>query len=322
MESTILKKKTKILLATVITLIVLTVVGFVSAGMYFYNVAVVPSHKTFLSNDKIKKNSPLYAGTKWYYNVKKIHWTQKSATGNLKLVANYIPADKKTNKTVVIAHGYMGSKEKMAPYAYIFHQMGYNVLTPDDRGQGQSEGNYVGYGWPDRLDYIKWMKKVLKYQGPKTEIVMFGVSMGGATTMMVSGEKDVPHQVKAFIEDCGYTSVSDEINYEAGQLYHMPAFPRWPLVPILSGITHIRAGYSMYEASSLDQVMKNHRPMLFIHGANDKFVPTRMVYPLYKASKGPKQLLVVKNAAHAASYQTNPKLYVDTIKGFLNKYFK
>lgn len=322
MESTILKKKTKILLATVITLIVLTVVGFVGAGMYFYNVAVVPSHKTFLSNDKVKKNSPLYAGTKWYYNVKKIHWTQKSATGNLKLVANYIPADKKTNKTVVIAHGYMGSKEKMAPYAYIFHQMGYNVLTPDDRGQGQSEGNYVGYGWPDRLDYIKWMKKVIKYQGPNTEIVMFGVSMGGATTMMVSGEKDVPHQVKAFIEDCGYTSVSDEINYEAGQLYHMPAFPRWPLVPILSGITHIRAGYSMYEASSLDQVKKNHRPMLFIHGANDKFVPTRMVYPLYKASKGPKQLLVVKNAAHAASYQTNPKLYVDTIKGFLNKYFK
>lgn len=235
MEITILKKKTKILLATVITLIVLTVVGFVSAGMYFYNVAVVPSHKTFLSNDKIKKNSPLYAGTKWYYNVKKIHWTQKSATGNLKLVANYIPADKKTNKTVVIAHGYMGSKEKMAPYAYIFHQMGYNVLTPDDRGQGQSEGNYVGYGWPDRLDYIKWTKKVIKYQGPKTEIVMFGVSMGGATTMMVSGEKDVPHQVKAFIEDCGYTSVSDEINYEAGQLYHMPAFPRWPLVTILSG---------------------------------------------------------------------------------------
>ncbi|MBV0915237.1 alpha/beta hydrolase [Apilactobacillus sp. HBW1] len=322
MESTILKKKTKILLATVITLIVLTVVGFVSAGMYFYNVAVVPSHKTFLSNDKIKKNSPLYAGTKWYYNVKKIHWTQKSATGNLKLVANYIPADKKTNKTVVIAHGYMGSKEKMAPYAYIFHQMGYNVLTPDDRGQGQSEGNYVGYGWPDRLDYIKWMKKVIKYQGPKTEIVMFGVSMGGATTMMVSGEKDVPHQVKAFIEDCGYTSVSDEINYEAGQLYHMPAFPRWPLVPILSGITHIRAGYSMYEASSLNQVKKNHRPMLFIHGADDEFVPTRMVYPLYKASKGPKQLLVVKNAAHAASYETNPKLYVDTIKGFLNKYFK
>ena len=322
MESTILKKKTKILLGTVITLIVLTVVGFVGAGMYFYNVAVVPSHKTFLSNDKVKKNSPLYPGTKWYYNVKKIHWTQKSATGNLKLVANYIPADKKTNKTVVIAHGYMGNKEKMAPYAYIFHQMGYNVLTPDDRGQGQSEGNYVGYGWPDRLDYIKWMKKVIKYQGPKTEIVMFGVSMGGATTMMVSGEKDVPHQVKAFVEDCGYTSVADEINYEAGQLYHMPAFPRWPLVPILSGITHIRAGYSMYEASSLDQVKKNHRPMLFIHGANDKFVPTRMVYPLYRASKGPKQLLIVKNAAHAASYQTNPKLYVDTIKEFLNKYFK
>lgn len=78
----------------------------------------------------------------------------------------------------------------------------------------------------------------------------------------------------------------------------------------------------MYEASSLDQVKKNHRPMLFIHGGKDTFVPTKMVYPLYNATKGPKELLVVKNAAHAASYQTNPKLYVKTIKGFLNQYFR
>lgn len=317
-----MKKKVKALIITLVVLISLTLVGLIGAGMYFYNVAVVPAHKSFFKTESVKPNSPLYAGTKWYQQVKKIKWTQESVGGHLNLVANYIPAEHKTNQTVVIAHGYMGSKEKMAPYAYIFHQLGYNVLTPDDRGQGQSQGNYVGYGWPDRLDYIKWIRQVIHHNGSDSKIVMFGISMGGATTMMVSGEKSVPTQVKAYIEDCGYTSVADEINYEAGQLYHMPAFPKWPLVPILSGITHLRAGYSMYEASSLNQVKKNHLPMLFIHGGKDKFVPTKMVYPLYEASKGPKQLLIVKNAPHAASYQTDPQLYVKTIQQFLKRYFK
>lgn len=39
-------------------------------------------------------------------------------------------------------------------------------------------------------------------------IILYGVSMGGATVMNVAGEK-IPKQVKAIIEDCGYTSVWD-----------------------------------------------------------------------------------------------------------------
>ncbi|WP_108982866.1 alpha/beta hydrolase [Apilactobacillus micheneri] len=316
-----LGKKIKIFLTTLGIFFFLLCFGFLGAGLYFYHVAVVPGKKNFLKDKKISKSSPLYPGDQWYKSAKKYHWTQMSTTDHLKLVANYLPADKTTKKTVIIAHGYMGNKELMAPYAYIFHQMGYNVLTPDSRGHGQSQGNYVGYGWPDRMDYIKWMRRIIEENGKDSQLIMFGVSMGGATTMMVSGEKSVPSQLKAYIEDCGYTSASDEINHEAKQLYHLSDFPRWPLVPILSGITHIRAGYSLYTASALKQVKKNHKPMLFIHGSKDNFVPTRMVYPVYNATKGPKKLLLVKNAPHAASYQTNPELYVKTIKSFLDRYF-
>ena len=65
---------------------------------------------------------------------------------------------------------------------------------------------------------------------------IFGVSMGGATTMMSSGLK-MPKQVKAYIEDCGYTNVKDEIEHEAEDLYHFSGFSRFPLVEVLSGIT-------------------------------------------------------------------------------------
>lgn len=306
----------------VIIIIILLLGGFIGAGMYFYNVAVVPSQKSFLSKTtKLKKSDPLYHQKKWFIDAKKQQWKMKSAGGDLKLVADYIPAAKKTNKTVIIAHGYMQQKERMGEYAYLFHSLGYNVLLPDARGHGQSQGNYVGYGWPDRLDYKKWINRVIQTNGKDSKIAMFGVSMGGATTMMTSGEK-LPSQVKAFIEDCGYTSAKDEINYEAGQLYHIPTFIRVPLVNMVSLITRIRAGYFFGDASSVRQLAHNKRPMLFIHGSKDTFVPTRMVYKNYAATRGVKQLWVVKGAGHANSYATNPTGYEQHVTNFITKYLK
>lgn len=313
-----MKKKTKRWLITIGGILTLVVVGIVGAGLYFFQVAVVPSPKAFLSKDqKITKASTLYPAQQWYQSANKQHWYETATSDNLKLDAYYIPAVKHTKKTAVIAHGFMGNKDKMYQYAYMFHQLGYNVLLPDDRAHGESQGKYIGYGWLDKGDYVKWIKQVITKNGNDSQIVMFGTSMGGATTMMVSGESNVPKQVKAYIEDCGYTSVYDEIKYEAQELYHLP---EWPMVPVVSAISKVKAGYSFGQASALKQVKKNHKPMLFIHGSDDHFVPTKMVYPLYHATKGPKELLIVKGAAHAKAYETDPQLYTNTVREFLARY--
>lgn len=314
-----LKKRTKILISCAALISVVTV-GLFGAGLYFYKVAVVPAPKAFLSKPvEIKLGNVLYPAHKWYQEVTKARWHEISATDHLKLDANYIPAAKPTAKTAIVAHGFMSDKGKMFQYAYMFHHLGYNVLLPDASGHGDSQGNVIGYGWPDRLDYVKWIKKVIANNGTDSKIVVFGVSMGGATTMMVSGVKNVPHQVKAYIEDCGYTDAYDEIAYQANQLYHLPKFP---LVNIVSGINWAKNGYTFKEANALSQVRKNRKPMLFIHGAHDHFVPTKMVYPVYKADRGPKQLLIVPGRGHARSYQNHPELYTQTVKKFLHRYIK
>lgn len=143
--------------------------------------------------------------------------------------------------------------------------------------------------------------------------------MGGATAMMTSGEK-LPKQVKAIVEDCGYTNVKDEIEHEAQTLYHLPAVPRFPLVEILSGINKMKVGYYLGDASSIQQLKKNTRPILFIHGAKDNFVPTKMVYQNYHASRSPKQLWIVPGAGHAKSFATHPGQYRQHLQAFLQKY--
>ncbi|ERL64339.1 hypothetical protein L248_1001 [Schleiferilactobacillus shenzhenensis LY-73] len=294
-------------------LVILALAVLTGASLYMYNYGFVPGKKSFLSN----KNDPVLArNQRWLAATKKVTWHETAADSDLKLVADYVPAARKTNKTMVVAHGYMNDKEDMANYIRMFHTMGYNVLAPDDRGHGASQGNYAGYGWPDRLDYVKWIKQVIAKNGPQSQINLFGVSMGGATVMFVSGEK-LPHQVKAVIEDCGYSSIHDELAHELKALFGLPSFP---LINTVNIVAQIKAGYNFDHGDAPTALRKNTRPMMFIHGAKDTFVPTKMVYTNYRAAKQPKELWIVPGAAHAQSWEKNPQRYQQKVTAFLNEY--
>ncbi|MGO3581954.1 MAG: alpha/beta hydrolase, partial [Lacticaseibacillus paracasei] len=291
-----MRKHKKAWLIGMLSIFGVLLMGLVGASLYFYQYAFVPSKKSFLSGgeSRIVKD-----GKAWLKSVHKETWTEKAAGADLNLVADYVPAAKPTNKTVVVAHGYMNTKEFMAPQIKMFHDAGFNVLAPDDRGHGQSQGNYIGYGWPDRLDYLKWINQIIKKQGQQSQIALYGVSMGGATVMYLSGEK-LPSQVKSIVEDCGYTSIIDELTYQAKAMFNLP---KWPLIPSVALTATIKAGYNVFDASAITALHKNTRPILFIHGSKDKFVPTSMVYQNYRAAtKSKKALWVVKGAGHAKSF--------------------
>ncbi len=300
-------------------ILVLVVGGLVGASLYFYNMTVASGKKSFVATDiRLKKSDPLYAEKKWYRNVKKQRWTEQAAGANLRLVADYIPAEQTTKKTVVLVHGFGSNKEAMGGYVAMFHKLGYNTLIPDTRGQGQSQGKVISYGYYESKDYLKWVDQVIAKQGQQSQVVLFGVSMGGATTMMTSGLK-TPSQLKAYVEDCGYTDAQEEITYQAKQMYNIPY---WPLVPMTSTVARIKAGFHFKDANAVAAVKKNHKPMLFIHGGADKFVPTRMVHQVYRADAGPKQLLIVPGAKHAAALSHSPAIYERTVKAFLAKYIQ
>lgn len=300
-----------------IAVVILLVIVLTGAGMYFYNYAVVPSKKDFLAGDTPGTNTEVKTPQeKWFKDKRNRSYWDVTSKDGLKLKAIYLPAEGKTDKNVIMAHGYMGSAETMANFAKMYHDWGYNVLVPDARGHGESEGDYIGFGWPERKDYLQWIDKLLAENGKDAQITLYGISMGGATVMMTSGEK-LPENVKAIVEDCGYSTVNEELAYQLKDMFHLPSFP---LVPVTSLITKIRAGYFFGEASSIAQLKKNKVPMLFIHGDADKFVPFEMLDEVYKATDAPKEKFVVKGAEHAKSYSADPKAYKENVERFLKKY--
>ena len=138
--------------------------------------------------------------------------------------------------------------------------------------------------------------------------------MGAATTMCLSGEL-LPEYVRCFVEDCGYTSVWDEFS---GQLSEQFGLPEFPLLYSTSILCRLVNGWSFGEASPLRQVAKCNRPMLFIHGDADTFVPFSMMQRLYDAKRGEKEMWIAKGTRHAASYLDYPHEYTEKVRDFLN----
>lgn len=243
------------------------------ASKYFFKYAMTAFNKK-PDSKVISGKDPLYSEKIWYKNFKKQKWTF-TVEPKIKLFANYV--DHHSDKTAILLHGFMSDGDSMGAFSKMFYDMGYNVLIPDARAHGRSQGKYIGYGWREKEDILKWIKSVIIKNGQNQKIVIMGQSMGGATAMMVSGMK-LPKQVKCFIEDCGYSTVKEEVTYQAQQTVGLPSPLCKPLVEGVSVINKRRNKFFLEEASSIKQLKKNTRPIFFIHGKRDHVVPTKMVY--------------------------------------------
>lgn len=236
--------------------------------------------------------------------------------GKRKMHALYAQAPEPTTRTAFIIHGWTSNAPGMLQIGYMYnHDLGYNIFLPDLNGHGKSGGKGAQMGWKDRLDCLEWIKvanDLFSRGGNETQMVVHGISMGAATTMCISGEQ-TPSCVKAFVEDCGYTTVWDEVLDDQKDLPLARAF-----VTMVDWTCRIRFGWGLKEASPLNQVAKCDLPMLFIHGDNDTFVPTWMVYPLYEAKRGEKQLYISPGSKHANSYWDHPEEYTTTVRDFLS----
>lgn len=313
MKQTAMKHRTRNLILIVFAVLIILAAGALAfIGTYFYHFALDPSSENFFGGSDAAAPSPVTAASAWFDEGEAV---QRTSEDGLTLTA-YQFFDQPGHRYVVACHGYGNQASGMAENSYHFYEMGFNALLPDARGFGASEGDYAGMGWHERRDIVGWCNYILE-QDPQAEIILYGVSMGGATVMMTAGEADLPGAVKLVIEDCGYTSVWDEFAAQLDQLFGLPTFP---LLDVTSLITQVKAGWNFKEASALEQLKNCTIPILLIHGEEDDFVPFWMVQPLYDAVRAPKQLYTVPGAAHAESATVDPDGYWSTISGFLAEY--
>ena len=213
-----MKKANKIIFISVGSILGIVILLFI-AGLYMLNVSLKPNDndgKDILGSEAYMIENYPYIEP-WLDSLK-INSALKDtfiiSDDSTKLHALYINAPKSTSKTAVLVHGYTDSAIRMLMLGYMYNkEFGYNVLLPDLYNAGLSDGDHFQMGWKDRFDVMKWMNIANNIFGDSTQMVVHGISMGAATTMMVSGEEQKDF-VKCFVEDCGYTNVWDEFSYK------------------------------------------------------------------------------------------------------------
>ena len=239
------------------------------------------------------------------------------ATDSVRLHALMIRAPKDTPCTAILIHSYTQNAVRMLHLAYMYnHDLRFNVLIPDLRHCGMSEGDHVQMGWNDQSDIRLWMDIANRRFGGHTRMVVHGVGMGAFTTMCLAGGEQPPY-MKAYVEDCGYSSVHDIFKYRLRRQFGLPAYP---LLNIASQMSSWQYKWDFEEASCKESLQKSTLPMLFVHGGGDTYVPTDMVYELYQQKPRDKYIWVAPKATHARSFQSNPTEYRHQVRSFLNMF--
>ena len=306
-----------------IGLVVILLIIDIIASFYFYNLAIDRGPKDFLQGNSDLEVSAeamdVFLDGDWraWDGEQEFEELDMTSYDGLNLKGYFLEAKEPTNKVVVFAHGYLGRASDMSLFGqYYYEELGYHMFTADARGHGQSEGDYIGFGWHDRLDYVDWINLLIDKLGSDTEIVLHGLSMGAATVLMTSGE-DLPNNVKVVVADSPYTNVYDLFSYQMERMFKLPSFP---ILDSTSAVTKVKAGYSLREASALEQVKKTDIPVLYFHGDTDTFVPTELAQELYENTPSETELITFDEAGHGEGFVVAREKYIHHLNVFLKKY--
>ncbi len=267
-------------------------------------------------SDEPEKQRAYEKAKEWLDGIKKEEVEIKSFD-DLRLHGTFIPAEEYTTTTVVLVHGYRADWFKdFGLMLEFYHEMGVNILLPDDRAHGKSEGEHIGFGYFDHFDVEKWVDYLILRFGENSAIFLHGMSMGAATVMIAAGD-DLPKQVRGIIEDCGYSSLNAQLRH------NMKSDKRVMITPIIAAssiVTKKKAGYKFSDCSSVDALKRATLPMLFIHGDADDFVPTYMVFENFEAcASEDKSMVLINKARHAEGYFVDKEAYEEAVENFIDR---
>lgn len=212
---------------------------------------------------------------------------------------------------VVICHGFAMNRHELLDIAHELRGRGHAVLLFDFRGHGSSDGRRTTIGFREAGD----VRAAVDYLAARPElsgcrIGIAGISMGAAAALLAA---PADARNAAVVADSSFATLKGIAADGIRQFSRAPALYVPLVVRFGELLTHARIAANR-PIDAISAVAP--RPLLLIHGADDRFVPLANALALFGAAREPKELWVVPGCGHAAAWARFPDEYVGRLDRF------
>lgn len=234
------------------------------------------------------------------------------------LAGTYIPRPSLSHHTVILVHGLYSNRSMCLPLVEMYQEMDYNVLLIDLRGHGESGGRHTMWGMREVDDFQAWME-FLHAKDPDVRVGLHGISLGAALSILECGT-DEGQDLLFCIADSAY---ADLMSLGREKLLRWTGDERILLGldvvdPFFQAAMFFHTGKFLKDITPLEAVSHMRAPALFLHGEDDRLVPSSAAEALGAAcSSRRKKVVLFEGAGHAQELALNPEAYCRTVQNFI-----
>lgn len=223
----------------------------------------------------------------------------------------------------LFVHGIRWTRAGMYKYMKHFVGRGWTVAAIDLAGHGETglQGTFgPSFGLNERRD-VAAAVEALRAKFPQAPILgIVGESMGAASSILAAGLENP--RMDFVIADCSFSSIREAIFAQMKQS-HIPWFVGIPAFKLVSGFARRLRTVDLRAASPMEAAKRSKVPMLFVHGREDKYVPSAMSEKMHEArlasGAGLSECLIIPGARHAKSVIVDPEAWTTAAIGFIER---
>ena len=213
---------------------------------------------------------------------------------------------------VLLLHGVQADRRDMIGRARFLSKLGYSVLLIDLPAHGESTGAHITFGMAEAQGIpatLTW----LSHECPGEKIGVIGVSLGAASLVLSNSATPLSAVVLESMFPSIREAISDRVKTVLGSY-------GGSVTTVLLWQLPFRLHVSPEELRPIAEISSLHAPVLIAAGSADRYTKLSETRRIFATANEPKELWVVKGAAHVDLHAFDRKDYEEHVSSFLARY--
>ncbi|MFT5582842.1 MAG: pimeloyl-ACP methyl ester carboxylesterase [Cognaticolwellia sp.] len=173
------------------------------------------------------------------------------------LAVSHTSGERETVGTIFFFHGYAANRAQVHPTVAAMDKGGWDLISVDFYGHGDSPGNTTTVGWDEAQDVLEVVEGT---QGP---VILYGFSMGAAAILRATGPLGL--QVDAVIAEGCFGRFDTTVR----QRFKNMGLPSWPGTELLLFWGSRQMDFQATAHNPQDYIAQVQAPVLLLHGQDD-----------------------------------------------------